>query len=68
MTNLNSQLTEVLQGIRSEIKVDTDGKAPTKVKKQYVDKSGKPQTTYVPAYPLDFAPIIKNAIELGFSS
>ena len=44
------------------------GKAPTKVKKQYVDKSGKPQTTYVPAYPLDFAPIIKNAIELGFSS
>ena len=44
------------------------GKAPTKVKKQYVDKSGKPQTTYVPSYPLDFAPIIKNAIELGFSS
>jgi hypothetical protein len=44
------------------------GNAPSKVKKQYVDKSGKPQTTYVPAYPLDFAPIIKNAIELGFSS
>jgi hypothetical protein len=44
------------------------GKAPAKVKKQSVDKSGKPQTTYVPAYPLDFAPLIKNAIELGFSS
>lgn len=44
------------------------GKAPSKVKKQSVDKSGKPQTTYVPAYPLDFAPLIKNAIELGFGS
>ena len=44
------------------------GKAPSKVKKQTVDKSGKPQTTYVPAYPLDFVPLIKNAIELGFGS
>lgn len=44
------------------------GKAPAKVKKQSVDKSGKPQTTYVPAYPLDFAPVIKNAMDLGFIS
>lgn len=44
------------------------GKAPNKVKKRSVDKSGKPQTTWVPAYPLDFAPIIENAIELAFGS
>ena len=44
------------------------GLAPKKVKKQWVDKSGKPQTTYVPAYPLDFVPLIKNAIELAFGS
>lgn len=44
------------------------GLAPKKVKKQWVDKSGKPQTTYVPGYPLDFAPLIKNAIELAFGS
>lgn len=44
------------------------GKKPAQVVKRYVDKSGKPQTTYVPGYPLDFAPVIKNAIELGFSS
>jgi hypothetical protein len=44
------------------------GLAPTKVKKQSVDKSGKQQTTHVPAYPLDFVPLIKNAIELGFGS
>lgn len=44
------------------------GKVPEKVKKRSIDKSGKPQTTWVPAYPLDFAPIIENAIELGFGS
>lgn len=44
------------------------GKAPNKVKKRSIDKSGKPQTTWVPAYPLDFAPIIENAIELAFGS
>lgn len=44
------------------------GKKPAQVIKRYVDKSGKPQTTYVPGYPLDFAPVIKNAIELGFNS
>lgn len=44
------------------------GRPPVKVKKQSVDKNGKSQTTYVPAYPLDFVPVIKNAIELGFSS
>jgi len=44
------------------------GKVPEKVKKRTIDKSGKPQTTWVPAYPLDFAPIIENAIELGFGS
>ena len=44
------------------------GKKPAQVVKRYVDKSGKPQTTYVPGYPLDFAPVIKNAIELGFNS
>jgi hypothetical protein len=44
------------------------GKKPDQVIKRYVDKSGKPQTTHVPGYPLDFVPVIKNAIELGFSS
>ena len=44
------------------------GKAPKKVVKHYIDKKGKPQTTHVPGYPLDFIPVIKNAIELGFSS
>jgi len=44
------------------------GKKPAQAIKRYVDKSGKQQTAHVAAYPLDFLPIIENAIELGFGS
>ena len=44
------------------------GKKPEQVVRRYKDKSGKAQTRKVPAYPLDFLPVIQNAIELGFGS
>lgn len=44
------------------------GRKPEQVIKRYKDKSGKPQVTKVAAYPVDFLPIIQNAIELGFGS
>lgn len=44
------------------------GKRPEQVIKRYKDKSGKPQVTRVAAYPVDFLPVIQNAIELGFGS
>ena len=44
------------------------GKKPTQAVKRYVDKSGKQQTAHVACYPVDFLPVIENAIELGFGS
>ena len=44
------------------------GKKPTQVVKKYVNKSGNRQQTMVAAYPIDFLPVIENAIELGFMS
>lgn len=44
------------------------GKKPEQVVRRYKDKSGKTQTRKVPAYPVDFLPVIQNAIELGFGS
>lgn len=44
------------------------GKKPAQTVKRYVDKSGKQQTAHVACYPLDFLPVIENAIELGFGS
>ena len=44
------------------------GKKPGQTVKRYVDKSGKQQTAHIAAYPLDFLPVIENAIELGFGS
>lgn len=44
------------------------GHKPQQLSKRYTDKSGKPQISKVAAYPVDFLPVIQNAIELGFSS
>lgn len=44
------------------------GKKPTQTVKRYIDKSGKQQTANVACYPVDFLPVIENAIELGFGS
>lgn len=44
------------------------GQKPEQVIKRYTDKTGKPQVTRVAAYPVDFLPVIQNAIELGFGS
>ena len=44
------------------------GKKPAQAVKRYVDKSGKQQTAHVACYPVDFLPVIENAIELGFGS
>lgn len=44
------------------------GKKPAQTVKRYVDKSGKQQTAHVACYPVDFLPVIENAIELGFMS
>ena len=44
------------------------GKKPAQTVKRYVDKSGKQQKAHIACYPIDFLPIIENAIELGFSS
>ena len=45
------------------------GKAPEMVKVKHPAKDGKKgQTVLTPHYPLDFIPVIENAIELGFGS
>lgn len=44
------------------------GKKPAQTVKRYVDKSGKQQTAPIACYPVDFLPVIENAIELGFGS
>lgn len=44
------------------------GKKPSQTTKRYVDKSGKQQTAQIACYPVDFLPVIENAIELGFGS
>lgn len=44
------------------------GNKPAQTVKRYVDKSGKQQTAPIACYPVDFLPVIENAIELGFGS
>ena len=44
------------------------GKKPAQTVKRYIDKSGKQQTASIACYPVDFLPVIENAIELGFGS
>lgn len=44
------------------------GKKPAQTVKRYVDRSGKQQTAHIACYPIDFLPVIENAIELGFGS
>lgn len=67
-TNFSHREKSVVGMYSSTAYRNLTGKAPTKVKKQSIDRSGKAQTTWVPAYPLDFVPLIRNAIELGFGS
>ena len=44
------------------------GKAPVIVAESWKDETGKYRYRKVPSYPLDFIPVIENAIELGFGS
>jgi hypothetical protein len=44
------------------------GVKPEQVVKRYVTEKGNHQKTKVAAYPIDFLPVIENAIELGFNS
>lgn len=44
------------------------GKAPETVPKRWVDSKGRHQAHRVSAYPLDFLPVLENAVQLGFSS
>lgn len=44
------------------------GKAPAKIRVVKRDKSGRKQYYPVAAYPVDFLPVLENAITLGFAS